>query len=462
MWGTLTVLGQTAVSTTYPTAAMVIMVVWPLLWLASVSTYKIFFGPAVAAAWPTKRRVRWSILSFAIGLGWILFRYVLLMRQQDAGHTRSVDWVFLPDQFSTELGVNTGSFLGALAYYLGFGLFWVLAIAMAVKLYEKWVNGRLTDAERAPGAEGLRAWLSRSNLVVCVALAACVLATTSRPGASVVVLLIAIGLVLAYPTYWFLTTASPAAAPAPHDAARGTDLSPERERVLRLLEQGRISADESAELLTALAATLPPPVAPLVEPWTPQRKLLAAGAATVLVAFFLPWYAFNLAAEVQRITDQLHGQMQGQLNSFMGGNPEQFGMAEVGTAAINVPQGFPGHVTFRPANGGLARPVASAEDIKVPGGDVQYGLGWVALLLGLTAAGLPYVATGLSRPTQQTVTRVAVVGGIVLIVYLITRSLSAVSYGLPLALVGFALQGAGLLREVRPRTAAPTLAPAMG
>jgi hypothetical protein len=448
------------------TAAMTIMLVWPLLWLASVSTYKVMFGPAVAVSWPTRRRVKWSILSFAVGLGSILYRYGLLVGYlgHGQGHERAVDWVFLPDRFSTELGANTGPFLGALLYFLGHGLFWVLAIALIIKLYEKWVNGRLTHAERAPGTVGLRAWLSVANLATCVALAACAFAATNGKHAELLVgtFAVATALVLAYPTYRFLTTPSSPASPAPRDAARGADLSPERERVLRLLEQGRITADESAELLTALAATLTPTAASQAEPWTPQRKLLAAGAATVLVAFFLPWYAFNLAAEVQRFTDQLHGQMQGQLNSFMGGNPEQFGMKNVGTPAVNVPQGFPGHVTFTPANGGPARPVAGAADIKVPGGDVQYGLGWVALLLGLTAAGLPYVATGLSRPTQQTVTHVAVVGGIVLIAYLITRSLSAVSYGLPLALVGFALQAAGLLREARPRTAAPTpAAPAM-
>jgi hypothetical protein len=45
--------------------------------------------------------------------------------------------------------------------------------AFGIRLYRKWLDGDLTDAERAGGTRALRAWLSPANLLVAVVVAVC-------------------------------------------------------------------------------------------------------------------------------------------------------------------------------------------------------------------------------------------------------------------------------------------------
>jgi hypothetical protein len=83
------------------------------------------------------------------------------------------------------------------------------------------------------------------------------------------------------------TTSLQNAAPA------GDALSPERERVLKMLDDGKITAQESAELLNALAQSAPA-CAPQRAP-APHRKIVWIGAALLVMGFFLPWFEFSMS-----------------------------------------------------------------------------------------------------------------------------------------------------------------------
>jgi hypothetical protein len=117
------------------------------------------------------------------------------------------------------------------------------------RLYLAWVAGAVTEEEKAPGMAGVRAWLRVSNLICAILIALCFWIGFGYAFLSPLVL--AFFALLAYPLLNLSVNENlpPAAAPPP--AASGT-VTPERERVLKLLDDGKITASECAELLNAL------------------------------------------------------------------------------------------------------------------------------------------------------------------------------------------------------------------
>jgi hypothetical protein len=83
-----------------------------------------------------------------------------------------------------------------------------------------------------------------------------------------------------------------------------THLGREREKVLEMLESGKITVDESAELLHALGANPTTPEMPRA-PMTRAGRLVLCGAGLVLVGFLLPWFSFSPAAELSRTMEDL-------------------------------------------------------------------------------------------------------------------------------------------------------------
>jgi hypothetical protein len=292
----------------------------------------------------------------------------------------------------------------------------------------------------------MRAWLTGPNLLAVLLLSLC--AWYGFDMSFWFVLMLGLAALAAYPLLTIIAQSKP---PIPVAPAVTESLSPERERVLRLLEQGKITAEESAELLGALAATVPPPLPPLptVEPMTPARKLMLAGAALVLVGFFLPWFKIDLAAEAGRLASAMQQQLSGMTGSAM---PMPMPMPNFNTTMkIN-------GVDVTPAGGG------AGGVIVVTGGDVGHGLGWIILMLALVAAALPYMATGgLSRDMRWKVMLAWIGIALVIAVYLLTSMPRAVSVGLPVVLVGLVLEGVAVLRGERdPRPvghAFPVIAP---
>lgn len=281
----------------------------------------------------------------------------------------------------------------------------LLAVPFAVRLYRKWIGGQLTDAEKLPGMDGVRAWLTPGNLICATLIPICAwqVFQVSLPA----MFALTFGLLLAHPAFNLAS-----AVPQPAPAGPAEDLSAEREKVLQLLEAGKITADESAELLNALGQTVPqrPPPASEMD-LTPQRKIVLIGAALLLVGFFLPW--FNIKP----------GQMLNELATNMNGIFPQGAMPQMGIALNN-------NLT-----------------VRVHAGDVAQGLGWWILALGISAAVLPFFATNLKAQLQKKVILAALAVGAFLLVYLLSDTLRYVSVGVILAVAGYALEFVGTLKE---------------
>ncbi|HTJ00661.1 MAG TPA: hypothetical protein VL527_17395, partial [Dongiaceae bacterium] len=294
--------------------------------------------------------------------------------------------------------------LSCLACAIGLPL---LGLPFLVRLHRKWIGGQVTEAEKLPGSAGVRAWLGAGNIICAALLAICLnqLFGVSFLAATT----LTFGLLLIYP---LLMLATDPAATTP--AAPGEDLSHEREKVLQLLESGRITAEESAELLNALGQSVPArPPAPKEMEMTPQRKLVLLGAALLLIGFFLPWFSINLNAEVTAAQEVIQQQL-----------PQMPNMQ------FNVPQ--------------------LASTTRVTGGDIGHGLGWWVLLLGIAAAILPFFATNLNGPMQKKVMLACLGVGAVILVYLFTNNLRFISIGILAGLAGYALELIGTLRERSP------------
>ena len=283
------------------------------------------------------------------------------------------------------------------------------SMLLAVKLYDRWIGGHFTPEEKAPGADGVRAWLRGGNLIVAglIPLFAWLGYGCSFP----VILLVTLAALLAYPLLNF-----PSGTPVTAPAAPQGDVTGERERILKMVEEGKITAAESATLLAALggaALANAPGVA-----MSPARKLVCAGAACVAVGFFLPWFSFNAADEVKRGVSQA---------------AEQFSRM------------FPGAHTSLPDGGipfGLKTP-----SIHMNGGEMPHGLGWIALVLAVGVAVLPFVAPAMPRQTQRTLAFGALGVGAFAIIYLLAQDMRHAGFGMMLAIAGYALEFAGTIRD---------------
>lgn len=271
-----------------------------------------------------------------------------------------------------------------------------LSVPFAIRLYRKWIGGHLTEAEKLPGIDGMRAWLSVGNIICAVLIPICVWQVFGYSPFAIAAL--TFGLLLAYP---LLNLASHQTQPAPVGPTE--DLSSEREKVLQLLEAGKISAVESAELLNALGHSTPPPPPPKpAAEINPQRKMVLLGATLLLIGFFPPWFTINLGEKISSVFYQ----------SALAGNLPQLNST-----------------------------------IRISGGDIGHGLGWWILLLGIGAAVLPFFATTLETVMQKKIILTALGIGTILLIYLLSDNFRYVSFGILLVLAGYVLELVGTLKE---------------
>jgi hypothetical protein len=285
------------------------------------------------------------------------------------------------------------------------GLLPLFAIPFLIKLYQRWIGNRLSDAEKAPGMDGIRAWLSGGNLFCALFIA--IFASIGYSYSFWGILALTVMALLAYP---ILNMASTSFQPPPVK----TDVpSPERERVLRMLDEGKITAEETAELLNALGHTVQSPRASSSTAGEPHRKMVLVGLALLLIGFFLPWFSINLGDEMARA---------------MAGLPDQ-----VNEMAKQIP--------------GFSAQMPHTGSLHISAGDIHYGLGWFILLLGIAAAALPYVANHLASDAQHKARLIILGAGSIILIYLLTENLRFASIGILLGLAGYALQWIGLLKE---------------
>jgi hypothetical protein len=279
------------------------------------------------------------------------------------------------------------------------GLLTALTLVFLIHLHSKWVAGRLGEAEKKPGLDGIRAWLSADN-VVCVILIS-LLTWLSFDYSPFGVALLGLLALVAYPAMKS-ASAPPQSLPSPESTVT------ERQRVLNMLDSGKITASEGAELLSALSLSEKPRVSKPAA--APPQKLALIGALLLLIGFFLPWFSISPGAELQRAAARM-------------GLPFDLGSAQMG---VNL---------------------TSAGTVRVAGGDIQHGLGWLILFLGLAAAALPYFAVGLPVQTRQRATLGGLSIGAIVLLYLLTQNMRFVSIGILLAMIGYGLQFAGALQK---------------
>jgi hypothetical protein len=288
---------------------------------------------------------------------------------------------------------------------LAAGLLPFFAVPFLIRLYQRWIGGRLSDAEKATGMDGIRAWLSGGSLVcaLLISVLACFGYSYSFWG----VLALTIMALLAYP---ILNMASISFQPPPVK----TDVaSPERERVLRMLDEGKITAEETAELLNALGHSEQPLRPTVSTAASPHRKMVLTGLVLLLIGFFLPWFSIDLSPGYQssRTLPSIREKME-----------------EISRQNPGVPIPWP-------------------SSLHCSAGDLNYGLGWFILLLGVAAAALPYVADHLASEAQHKARLILLGLGSIILIFVLTDSLRFASIGILLGLAGYALQWVGLLKE---------------
>ena len=112
-----------------------------------------------------------------------------------------------------------------------------------------------------------------ANLVFAIGIALC--AWIGFDASFWLALMIVLAALVAQPVF----TLMPATPPVP--VIPVADISPERERVMRLLEQGKITAEESAELLTSLPEGLAALLLRRIEALPPEARWVLEAASVV-------------------------------------------------------------------------------------------------------------------------------------------------------------------------------------
>jgi len=300
-----------------------------------------------------------------------------------------------------------------------------LAIALLIKLYRAAVLGKATPGENAHGIAGIRAWLSPLNViaVVCIAAGAYLALDYDYIG----VFIAGLSVLLAYPLVNTMMQQSSSSSTPRESTSPQQASSEERQRILALVEAGKITAEDGAELLTALAQSQA--TGSYAGTISGSRKVMLAGAGITLVGFFLPWFTLNV---VQAVNDAMN-RVQQNIQQFSGGSPPNFNFAPPGGNGIPVPARTILQTTLR-------------------GGDVQHGLGWIILAASLCAACLPFFWMPAHNATQQMRNAVfASLGvGSVLVLYVLSGSFNPVTSiepGFVLAMAGYVILLVGSVQE---------------
>jgi hypothetical protein len=291
---------------------------------------------------------------------------------------------------------------------LAAGVSFYFLTAFGLRLWGRWIGGKSTPEERQPGVPGIRAWFCASNVVIGMAI---VLTTWLGFDISPLLMVIIIGALLAADPILRMEASSTPASTTPV----ADDLSAEREKIVAMLEAGKLTPDESAELLQALSETSRVPVAQPVK-LTPGQRLMLIGAALVAFGFFLPWFVVNPGKEAGRLMNQMK-------------------------------VSFPLESSFPGTNLSLPHPTLQTPSISISGGDIQKGLGWMALLLAGSAALIPYITTRLDESTMRTVRLLCLGVGSLIVLYLLTQNIRFIGIGLVIAVSGYIVEIVGVIRE---------------
>ena len=284
-------------------------------------------------------------------------------------------------------------------------LFAFVALPFLIHLYLKWTGRLLTGPERAGGVEGIRAWLSPRHVSWVILMA--LFGWLGLAYSFWLLLLGGFGALLLFPA---ITLGGPMSPQPLRAGARDAQLGEERRRVLTMLQEGKISVEESAELLYALGELAPsrsglPPGA------ARSRTMLAVGAFIVLVGFFLPWFSFELNAIMP---DTLPVPLRQTWEQFQGNMLEN-----------------------------------TNHTFTYSGPDIRNGLGWTILLLAAGAAALPFLSIPADVKARRGIMLALLAAGIALMAFLVYDSIRYASYGLLIVVIGYVFTFIGTVWEFR-------------
>lgn len=304
-----------------------------------------------------------------------------------------------------------------------------LALLLAAKLWQQWLGVQVAAVKNPTGPIGKPfegvfehvfepgtsaaapvAWLTPGDGILSLLLAAC--AAWGWGWSFFGVLLLSLLALASHHLYHKKIVVEP-----PPSLREEATSAGERGKVLAMLDAGKITAAESAELLNALAGSGSATPAPAERGANMPlgRQLLLAGGALVLVGFFLPWFSFSPGQEMQNLMGQMGG----------------MGL-------------MPNGQQFRQQVEQMTPPT-----VQVSGGDIGHGLGWLVLVLGLGTAVLPYFLPSLAEELWRRIAFFTLgVGGIVL-VYLLHDSIHLAGIGIVVVLVGYVAEAAGVLQTGR-------------
>ena len=347
--------------------------------------------------------------------GWLLGVAIVLSAAGAGAYHGFQLYGVAPDQFSEREfpAILSASFLV------------ICGASLVIKIHRAWMGIYITDAEKLPGIAGIRAWLSPTNVILALITSFCAWYGFGYP--FLVIFALAVLILLAYPI------ANPMIQNSTPDqpSEEKDNLVSERERVLSMLDAGKITAEESAELLNALAATAQASARPDSSSGfkiAPEQRMILIGAVLVLIGFFLPWFSIDPAKELERIAGDLSKMAQ------------PFG----GSSGINAPT-VPS-LSFGQDGSNAIFPFKTAT-INIAGGDIAHGLGWLVLVLGLGVAVLPYVATELERQTRRMINYLALSGGLIILLYLLVTNIRFLNTGIVLAILGYLIEIGGVIRD---------------
>ena len=328
--------------------------------------------------------------------------------------------------------VDEGDALMLLASVIASGLVVVLIIPLALRLYGKWTGRNLTDQEKQPGIEAVQAFLGGRTLPLALLVAVCLWLGYDWPFWPTLLGLVA--LVVSYPLINTLLN-TPDTAGAGQASAYSEDVSDERDSVMKLLEEEKISAEEAAELISALGTGAAPAGLAGQSPALTggARKAAIIGAVLVAVGFFLPWFSVDVGKEMSRMQKGLWSSMKG-----------------------FTPPGFNAHAPQMPPEA-MPTPAPSGVITRAAGPDIDKGLGWVVLLGATGAALLLFLPTKLTaKQTQMICLAVLAFGGLVIAYILTEGEIRHASLGIVAVGIGYAIQFAGVASARRsPTGAAP-------
>lgn len=326
-----------------------------------------------------------------------------------------------PWMLSTEAGNEVSTILLVIVRILFVGALPMLGIPFVGMLCQKWLGSRLTAEEQNSGTDGVRAWLRPTNLLW---IAVIMIGLWLWTGKSLLLLCSMLLLsLLVYPLFRWANTASQEnqVSGLPADAVPpipGESLREERDQVLRMVAEQKITPEDGAQLLSALAATVAVPQQDVPQrssvPMDLGRRLSLAGMAVVTVGFFLPWFKVDAVAEISK--------MMADAQAVMGN--------------VSMPQ-------FKGLSSGPNQSIFAAQLVR--GADLWPA--WILLALIVTAVCVGITFPDIRTRQRRIIETASLAGAGFLFFYYLAVSIQHIQFGLVIVLVGILLTAAGLLRR---------------